>query len=231
MPSVLAASSSFIFMMVRHHERGALAGRQAVDDRGHAALLELPQQEVALGLGQRADDIGARRLAAQRVVEHVEAHLGRSRQLLLEDVVGDAEQPELGLAPRPEAVSADVGAQERSPRRPRALARDPDTSRKREVEQGAPVIGDDLLEFLMACRSIRATTIPRTCRATASHLLPGAMRWQCRWKSTGCEKVARAEATACQHRLSATDVGDRRLLRLDARLGGAAAREPRRSTT
>ncbi|TMQ11407.1 MAG: hypothetical protein E6J90_34740 [Deltaproteobacteria bacterium] len=79
-------------------EGGALAGGQAVDDGGHAALLELPEQEVALGVAERADDVGAGRLAAQGLVEDVEVDLGLAGQAILEQLVGDAEQPELSVA-------------------------------------------------------------------------------------------------------------------------------------
>src|SRR5262249_42459648 len=76
----------------------ALSGRQAVHDRGHAALLELPQQEVALGIAERAHDVGARRLAAQGLVEDVEVDLGLARQARLEQLVRDRQQPGLERA-------------------------------------------------------------------------------------------------------------------------------------
>jgi hypothetical protein len=82
---------------VADHERGALARRQAVDHRRHAALLELPQQEVALRIAERAHDVGAGRLAAQGLVERFEVDLGLARQPLLEQPVRECEQPELAL--------------------------------------------------------------------------------------------------------------------------------------
>jgi hypothetical protein len=78
---------------VADDERGALARRQAVDDRRHAALLELPQQEVALRIAERSHHIRARRLAAQRLVERVEVDLGLARQALFEHAVGEPDQP------------------------------------------------------------------------------------------------------------------------------------------
>jgi len=58
------------------HERHALARRQAVHDRGHAALLELPQVEVALRLD--SDVTTSVRVGSLRklVVEQVEGHVG-----------------------------------------------------------------------------------------------------------------------------------------------------------
>jgi hypothetical protein len=80
---------------VADDERGALAGRQTVDDRGHAALLELPQQEVALRIAERSDDVGAGGFAPQGLIEDVEVDLGLTRQAALEELVGDTEQPDL----------------------------------------------------------------------------------------------------------------------------------------
>src|ERR1044071_5141587 len=82
---------------VADDEGGTLAGGEAVDDGGHAALLELPEQEVALRVAERADDVGARGLAAQGFVEDVEVDLGLARQALLEDLVPYTEQPDFDV--------------------------------------------------------------------------------------------------------------------------------------
>ena len=82
----------------RDYERGALARRQTIDDRGHTTLLKLPEKIFTLGHRQRRHTIGTRGLRAQRVVEQIEVDLGRGRQPLLRHVIGDLEQPQLLLA-------------------------------------------------------------------------------------------------------------------------------------
>jgi hypothetical protein len=81
-------------------EGTALARWQAVDDRGHAALLELPEEEVALRVGERADDVRARGLVAEGVVEDVEVDLGLARQALLEQLVRQPQEPDFAVLRR-----------------------------------------------------------------------------------------------------------------------------------
>ncbi len=61
-------------------------------------MLELPQQQVALRIAERAHDVGARRFAAQGLVEDVEVDLGLPRQPILEQLVRDTEQPDERVA-------------------------------------------------------------------------------------------------------------------------------------
>ena len=55
---------------------GSLARREAVYDRRHAPLLELPKEEIAARLGEGAHYVCAGGLGTQGVVEDIKADLG-----------------------------------------------------------------------------------------------------------------------------------------------------------